>query len=92
MSKFEIFFVWQLRTPFNYLLINLSVTELVISMFGNSVLAYNSFHQGTSSFRASPGGEPSQTINVISGWAFSSSACQANAFGMTFLGEAEPSL
>ena len=36
----------QLRTPFNCLLINLSATELVISMFGNSLLAYNSFHKG----------------------------------------------
>ena len=38
--------VRKLRTPFNCLLINLSATELVISMFGNSLLAYNSFHKG----------------------------------------------
>ena len=35
----------QLRTPFNWLLVNLAVTDLVISLLGSPVLAYNSFHQ-----------------------------------------------
>jgi len=33
----------QLRTPFNYLLMNLSMTELIISVTGHPFLAYNSF-------------------------------------------------
>ena len=35
----------QLRTSFNWLLVNLAVTDLVISLLGSPVLAYNSFHQ-----------------------------------------------
>ena len=35
----------QLRTPFNCLLVNLAVTDLVISLLGSPVLAYNSFHE-----------------------------------------------
>ena len=34
----------QLRTPFNWLLMNLSATELVMAVTGNPILAYNSFH------------------------------------------------
>ena len=33
----------QLRTPFNWLLMNLSATELVMAVTGNPILAYNSF-------------------------------------------------
>ena len=33
----------QLRTPFNWLLMNLSSTELIISLTGHPFLAYNSF-------------------------------------------------
>jgi len=54
-----------LRSPFNYLLLNLSVTELIISCTGNTILAINSFNRQ---------------------WMFSYTACQANAFGMTYLG------
>ena len=36
----------QLQTPFNCLLINLSVTQLVMACCGNSTLAYNAFHGG----------------------------------------------
>ena len=57
--------LFQLRTPFNWLLINLSATDLVISLVGNPVLAYNSFYKT---------------------WRLSATACQLNAFGMTFLG------
>ena len=35
----------QLRTPFNYLLMNLSFTELLISTTGNPILAYNAFYK-----------------------------------------------
>ncbi len=35
----------QLRTPFNYLLMNLSTTELLISTTGNPILAYNAFYK-----------------------------------------------
>lgn len=73
--------IFQLRTPFNCLLINLSSTELIISVFGNSLLAYNSFYRGeTSLCLPSP-------LTAFVGWTFSSAACQANAFGMTFLGD-----
>ena len=58
---------FQLRTPFNWLLMNLSLTELIIAVSGNPFLAFNSFHGR---------------------WSFSSAACQANAFGMTYLGRA----
>ncbi|XP_023344028.1 rhodopsin, GQ-coupled [Eurytemora carolleeae] len=56
----------KLRTPFNFILMNLSVTELIISCTGNSLLAINSFNRQ---------------------WMFSSQMCQANAFGMTYLGK-----
>ena len=35
--------LFQLRTPFNWLLMNLSVTELVMASTGNPILSYNSF-------------------------------------------------
>jgi hypothetical protein len=57
---------FKLRTPFNWLLMNLSLTELIIACSGNSILAFNSFHRR---------------------WTLSNFACQANAFGMTFLGK-----
>ena len=61
-------FIFQLRTPFNWVLINLSITEFIIALGGNSLLAFNSF--------CSP-----------QEWAFSNTACQASAFGMTYLGK-----
>jgi c-opsin len=61
---YTIFFI-QLRTPFNWLLMNLSLTELIIAFSGNSILAFNSFNRK---------------------WSLSAGACQANAFGMTYLG------
>ena len=59
-------FSLQLRTPFNWLLINLSATDLCVALLGNPVLAYNAFHRT---------------------WKLSETACQINAFGMTFLGK-----
>ena len=38
----------QLRTPFNWVLMNLSLTELVIAVSGNTVLATNSFFRCSS--------------------------------------------
>ena len=61
----NIFYPPQLRTPFNWLLINLSATDLCVALLGNPVLAYNAFHRT---------------------WKLSETACQLNAFGMTFLG------
>ena len=60
-----IFYPPQLRTQFNWLLINLSATDLCVALLGNPVLAYNAFHRT---------------------WKLSETACQLNAFGMTFLG------
>ena len=41
----KVTFCIQLRTPFNWLLMNLSLTELIIAASGNSILAFNSFHR-----------------------------------------------
>jgi hypothetical protein len=36
------FYLFQLRTPFNWMLMNLSLTELLIASSGNLILALNS--------------------------------------------------
>jgi hypothetical protein len=43
--NFMYMYMCQLRTPFNYLLMNLSTTELLISTTGNPILAYNAFYK-----------------------------------------------
>ena len=41
----EIDYCFQLRTPFKWLLMNLSLTELIIASSGNIILSFNSFQK-----------------------------------------------